>query len=113
MNQNQATDKPKSKATDHGSQLEGNVSVAKPGTKKFQMSNAKIPGWLDYLGDYTTHLYRDYNKPLKGSPLANQMICATPHTPQTQRPPQTPPHPGLASPGSSNVDHLPAGEKVR
>ena len=24
----------------------------------------KKPGWLGYIGDYTTQLYRDYNKPL-------------------------------------------------
>ena len=29
-----------------------------------QMSNEKNPGWLGYIGDYTTQLYRDYNKPL-------------------------------------------------
>ena len=29
------------------------------------LSNEKrAPGWLDYIGDYTTQLYRDYNKPL-------------------------------------------------
>ena len=28
------------------------------------MSNQKHPGWLGYIGDYTTQLYRDYNKPL-------------------------------------------------
>ena len=26
--------------------------------------NKKNPGWLGYTGDYTTQLYRDYNKPL-------------------------------------------------
>ena len=30
-----------------------------------QVSNEKKPGWLGYIGDYTTQLYRDYNnKPL-------------------------------------------------
>ena len=29
-----------------------------------QMSNEKNLGWLGYIGDYTTQLYRDYNKPL-------------------------------------------------
>ena len=29
----------------------------------FYMSNEKSPGWLGYIGDYTTQLYRDY-KPL-------------------------------------------------
>ena len=24
----------------------------------------RAPGWLSYIGDYTTQLYRDYNKPL-------------------------------------------------
>ena len=29
-----------------------------------QLSNEKrAPGWLGYIGDYTTQLYRDYNKP--------------------------------------------------
>ena len=32
-----------------------------------QMSNEKKPGCLGYIGDYTTQLYRDYDKPLKGS----------------------------------------------
>ena len=36
------------------------------------MSNERNPGWLDYIGDYTTQLYRDYSKPLKGSLLTNQ-----------------------------------------
>ena len=31
---------------------------------KHQVSNEKYPGWLGYIGDYTTQLYRDYNKPL-------------------------------------------------
>ena len=29
-----------------------------------QLSNEKNTGWLGYIGDYTTQLYRDYNKPL-------------------------------------------------
>ena len=28
------------------------------------MSHEKYPGWLDYIGDNTTQLYRDFNKPL-------------------------------------------------
>ena len=28
------------------------------------MSHEKSPGWLGYIGDYTTQLYGDYNKPL-------------------------------------------------
>ena len=28
------------------------------------LSNEKNPGCLGYRGDYTTQLYRDYNKPL-------------------------------------------------
>ena len=27
-------------------------------------SSEKNPGWLGYIGDYITQLYRDYNKPL-------------------------------------------------
>ena len=29
-----------------------------------EMSNEKNPGWVGYIGDYTTQLYRYYNKPL-------------------------------------------------
>ena len=29
-----------------------------------EMSHEKNPGWLGYTGNYTTKLYRDYNKPL-------------------------------------------------
>ncbi len=35
----------------------------------FEMSNEKKPGCLVYIGDCTTELYRDYNKPLQGSLL--------------------------------------------
>ena len=28
------------------------------------VSNEKNPGWLVYIGDYTTQLYGDCNKPL-------------------------------------------------
>ena len=28
-----------------------------------KQSNEKGTGWLGYVGDYTTQLYRDYNKP--------------------------------------------------
>ena len=28
------------------------------------MSHEENPGWLGYIGDYTTQLYGDYNKPL-------------------------------------------------
>ena len=31
---------------------------------EMEMSNEKNLGWLGYTGDYTTQLYRDYNKPL-------------------------------------------------
>ena len=35
-------------------------------TPKFcwHMSNEKYPGCLGFVGDYTTQLYRDYNKPI-------------------------------------------------
>ena len=29
-----------------------------------KLSNEKNLGWLGYIGDYTTQLYGDYNKPL-------------------------------------------------
>ena len=32
-------------------------------TTYVQVSNEKNPGWLGYIGDYTTQLYRDYDKP--------------------------------------------------
>ena len=32
--------------------------------QKKQLSNEKNPGCLVYIGDYTTQLYRDFNKPL-------------------------------------------------
>ena len=38
----------------------------------YQPSNEKNPGWLGNLGDYTTQLYRDCNKPLWGSLSTNQ-----------------------------------------
>ena len=31
---------------------------------KTELSNEKYLGWLGYIGDYTTQLYGDYNKPL-------------------------------------------------
>ena len=37
-----------------------------------QVSSDQNPGCLGYIGDYTTQVYRDYNKPIKGSPLTNQ-----------------------------------------
>ena len=33
-------------------------------TLKTYLSNEKNIGWLGYIGDYTTQLYRDYHKPL-------------------------------------------------
>ena len=32
--------------------------------EKNQLSNEKHPGWSGYIGDYTTQVYRDHNKPL-------------------------------------------------
>ncbi len=37
-----------------------------------QLSNEKNPGCLLYIRDYTTQLYWNFNKPLKGSLLNNQ-----------------------------------------
>ena len=34
------------------------------GHTNYHLSNEKNLGWLGYIGDYTTQLYRDYNKPL-------------------------------------------------
>ena len=34
------------------------------GLSKKQLSNEKNPGCLGYIGDYTTQVYRDYDKPL-------------------------------------------------
>ncbi len=31
---------------------------------KIKLSNEKNPAWLGKIGDYTTQLYRDYDKPL-------------------------------------------------
>ena len=42
------------------------------GSGYIQLSNEKNPGCLGYLRDYTTQLYRGYNKPLYGSLLTNQ-----------------------------------------
>ena len=33
-------------------------------THNRHLSNEKNPGWLVYIGGYTTQLYRDYNRPL-------------------------------------------------
>ena len=38
----------------------------------WHLNNEKNPGWLGYIEDYTTQVYRDYNKPLQGSLLTNQ-----------------------------------------
>ncbi len=35
-----------------------------PMYKVAYLSNEKNPGYLLYIGDYTTQWYRDYNKPL-------------------------------------------------
>ena len=40
--------------------------------KWMYMINEQNPGWLGYIGDDTTQLYRDCNKPLWGSLLTNQ-----------------------------------------
>ena len=42
------------------------ISCPSPSCRTFinHLSNEKNPGWLGYIGDDTTQLYRDYNKPL-------------------------------------------------
>ena len=37
-----------------------------------ELSSVQNPGWLFYIEDYTTQLYRDYNKPLQESLVTNQ-----------------------------------------
>ena len=37
-----------------------------------QVSHEKNSGWLDYIGDDTTQLFRDYKNPLEESLLSNQ-----------------------------------------
>ena len=34
------------------------------GEDETNLTNEKTPGCLGYIGDYTTQLYGDYNKPL-------------------------------------------------
>ena len=41
------------------------------------LSNENNLGCLGYFGDYTTQLYRDYNKPLSGSLFTNQTGLCT------------------------------------
>ena len=38
--------------------------VGQDGSPKNYMSHEKNPGWLGYIGDYTTQLYKDYDRPL-------------------------------------------------
>ena len=54
--------------------LDSGARVDPPSTggSFLDQTSEKIPGWLGYIGDYTTQLYRDYNKPLQGSLLTNQ-----------------------------------------
>ena len=39
-----------------GWNVDQNPEIASPN----QLSNEKNPGWLGYIGDYTTQVYRDY-----------------------------------------------------
>ena len=48
------------------------LGCANPCLELDHLSNEKNPGWLCYIGDYTTHLYGDYHKPLERSLLNNQ-----------------------------------------
>ena len=38
------------------------------------VSSVENPGWLFDIGDYTTQLYGDYNKPIYGSLLTNRVL---------------------------------------
>ena len=40
------------------------LSYVSVGFTDLHLSNEKHPGWLGYIGEYTTQLYREYNKPL-------------------------------------------------
>ena len=49
----------------HAPELHGHPS-GKAGTVfevQCHLSSVQNPGWLSYIEDYTTQLYRDYNKP--------------------------------------------------
>ena len=95
--------------------LEGNLS---PTLSPTQLSHEKYPGWLGYIGDNITQLYRDYFKPLQGFLLANQdsmesrrvlfvaQLTVSPHLQPTlqTRPILLPSTPGpLASPGLAQI----------
>ena len=45
-----------------GSEVEPGSRV--PDRFRSDLSSVQNPGWLDYIWDYTTLLYRDFNKPL-------------------------------------------------
>ncbi len=47
-----------------GSNRKNNIYIVTAPCTWSQLSHEKNPGWLGYLGDYTTQLYRHYNKPL-------------------------------------------------
>ena len=53
-------------------------------TTKRNMSSVENPGWLFDIGDYTTQLYGDYNKPIYGSLLTNQYIDISLELPPSQ-----------------------------
>ena len=38
--------------------------IVKPRGYQAESSSVENPGWLGYIGDYTTQLYGDYNKPI-------------------------------------------------
>ena len=41
------------------------MKIPDEGGESHNLSHEKrAPGWLGYIGDYTTQLYGDYNKPL-------------------------------------------------
>ena len=55
-----------------GQRSAGWGTLRKDAEKFHHLSNEKNLGWLGYIGDYTTQLYTDYNKPLQGSLLTIQ-----------------------------------------
>ena len=42
--------------------------------ERWAMKKNRAPGWLGYIGDDTTQLYRDYNKPWNKDPVFNQAV---------------------------------------
>ena len=55
-----STDPTEEKTEDFGLNMMGYLV----GIENMYVSNEKKPGWLGFIGDFTTQLYKDYNNPL-------------------------------------------------